>query len=440
MVNGKFRDIKTLGRNQDQEQLFHVLLGGEERHLKALVKPFNMSRDVYDQIMKLYKTNEDFKENCLYSCTERFYNNLDRAIQYNSSILINVFGETRHGKSTVARHIAKIIYIHRNGTPKNWEQSIIYEHSYSGTTNKIMEQANALKEKELSKAEVINQLKGLIVIQDEVFLEHETDSIKAKNDLINLTESCAAAEIDMIFVTPKRREFGQFSLWVVGINPTDQTNLAFYFDNNFFCKGFCITNNEPESSTYKQTKIDGIFEMVSQGGRRIAEKKTFSETLVTTTRKQIQGSAPEHLLDNLIQSLGLKPSKHLQRNITIFKKVAVQGLSVGKVAKDNGLTDARVYQILGAINQAVGIAFEKYLEAIQPKMWIRQGGKSQPDLINEQHKFVISCKVMYGNKKKKTNKAVSDSKPEYAYMKQGYTGYLIIFWIDDNTFTIEPIL
>ncbi len=408
--------------------------------IEVFIDPFDMIPDVRAKIVRLTETDRVFHTNFHKNALPRIITNIKYALKHNGSTLINIYGATRHGKSTVARFLAQLLIKLRHGTLDNWEEKIIYEQSYSGSTNRLMKRIQELKDQGLTQKQVIEALHGQVIIHDEVLIEHEKDSVKAREDIINLIETCAAAQIDFIFVTPNRREFGQFSLWTVGIDPKTQTNLSFYFDKENHCFGCLESPNTPETEHYQQIKYDGIFDLLSAGGRRIAEVKIFTEDLHTKTHNTIEGTAPEHLLDNLIQSLELKPTKHLQRNITIFKKVTVQGLSVGKVAKDHGLTDARVYQILGAINQAVGITFEKYLETIQPKLWVRQGGKSQPDLINEQHKFVVSCKVMYGNKPKKIDKALRNSKPEYTYIKQGYTGYLIIFWIDDNSFTIEPML
>lgn len=155
-------------------------------------------------------------------------------------------------------------------------------------------------------------------------------------------------------------------------------------------------------------------------------------------RVEITGVAPEETLDELLKISVFGWRDKTTRNLTIYRD-AVGGLSSSRIGKDNNLSERQIDRILGQATREIGIAFEKYLAHNQPQLWRRMGGTSEPDLISEEHRFVVSCKVLYGDRDKKLDKAKDDSQPELAYLERGYNAYLIVFWADDCEYDIRDL-
>ncbi len=409
--------------------------------LPQFLAPFDMWPDVRSQVETRFWKRESLYRTIMknISAWNRVKDNIKYALQHQGSVATNVIGAPRSGKSTVARFLARETYRIQFGSIQDWELKVLFSRSYSRATEELQRLTQSLLDQEVSDDDIITQLQGYMLIEDELQIEREKDSKKAFTDMQTIAESCASSGIHFWYLSPTRKGFGYFTIWVVGIDLKKQQNLSFYLDNHDICYGYLITPNVPPFDAYTVMKNKIVVQTLAAGGRVPAVVKKLEKEEEIDESVVVKGVASKQLLDELLRVVSLHQPKNFERNTAIFKAVAIEGLSIGRVAKTHHLTDARVYQILGAFSEAIGIAFEHYLAGIQPAMWVRQGGKSEPDLINEEHKFVVSCKVMYGNKAKKTDQAIRDSKPELALKENGYSVYLIIFWVDTNDFTLQPI-
>lgn len=248
---------------------------------EELLNDFTMFPDVHDEVL-----HEFLKGTSLYraiiwktNVVERLAETILWALEHKGNLVIEIFGRQRHGKSTVARLIARLIYAIQQKTDHNptkcaWEDRVIYDRSFSSMTHKIKDLVEGWLDDGHTEDEILEKIKHYIFIFDEVYIEHEKDSIKARNDLTNLLNTVARAGIHFIFISPKRRGIGAyFSLWVIGYNTAHTVNLSFYFDTNMQCKGYMITPQIKETEKYEAAKTEGILEMLRSGGRHAAKVK-----------------------------------------------------------------------------------------------------------------------------------------------------------------------
>jgi hypothetical protein len=141
-------------------------------------------------------------------------------------------------------------------------------------TAKIKDMVEGWLDEGLSEEEILVRIKHYIFVFDEVYIEHEKDSQKARNDLTNLLNTVARAGIHFLFISPQRRGIGAyFSLWVIGYDEKTNSNLSFYYDTNMQCKGYLVTPQIVETEKYETAKSEGILEMLRSGGRAVAKVK-----------------------------------------------------------------------------------------------------------------------------------------------------------------------
>ena len=253
----------------------------ERAKLHAFLRHFEMQPDVRSAI-----EHEFWRRKGLYkaivdkvSAYDRLIANIAYADAHHGNVVVEVKGRKRHGKSTWARWYCRLRQRLRTGRSEGWEDKVLYEKAYSGTTMEVMHLAERLRGESDTDVEVIAKLHGYIIVLDEALIEHEKDSVKAKHDLQNLIGSCGVAQIDFLFLSVEARGiYPDFTIWVVGVDSRRHLTLSFYYSSDGECYGCLFTPDVPETEKYQAAKASVVVTTLIHGGRAPAEVKAVNGT------------------------------------------------------------------------------------------------------------------------------------------------------------------
>ena len=252
--------------------------------LDAFFAGYRMYPDVRDTLI-----DEFYKYGSLYRvirnkihARDRLREIIQHALDFSGNVALNVTGEPRIGKSTLARWVSQQVHRIQFGTLKGWENRLLFARSYSRATEQLSLITKRFIDDETGDqaeidAAVLGQLQGYCLIEDENQIEHEKDSVKAKEDMTNIAETCASSGIHFLYLSPKRRGFGYATLFVVGIDPVTQRNLSFYQDNQGNYRGYLETPNIPPLSEYITQKNRVVVQTLVDRGRVKAKAIEFGE-------------------------------------------------------------------------------------------------------------------------------------------------------------------
>jgi hypothetical protein len=262
-----------------------ALWNWQSQTLDQLLAGFEMQPDVRSKVEDLYLEGGSlfYAVQRRLDAYPRVVQNIDYALHHQGNVVVELYGRKRHGKSTVARWLARQRWKCYKGADARdeWESKVIYDQAYSGSTTKVQtlarqtwEGLNGHADRKTRLRLFFDAMRFWLCMQDENEIEHHEDSQRAEHDLRNLIRTCASAQIDFFFLsTVQRLKESDFTLWVVGIDKKNQRDLSFYFDSEGHCHGVLITPNIPETEAYTESKSEGILEMLLAGGRRKAEIK-----------------------------------------------------------------------------------------------------------------------------------------------------------------------
>jgi len=426
--------------SQEKDDLLNALgaegdiWGDPLEALHAFLAPFEMLPDVQAQIEREFMENESFRSVILNrtDAYPRLVQTIQYGLRHRGNLIIAVDGYQRHGKSTFARWVIREIHRLRTGSADGWEEGLLYEHAYSDMTIHLQSLTKQLMEDcQGNQDAMLERLHNVKVIFDEQWIEHEKDSVKAKEDLQNIAETCAMAGIPLIFVSVRRRRriAAYCRVWVVGIDSLRQLNLAFYYDLDGYCHGCLVTRNVPETHAYEAVKAAGVIEMFLTGGRKVAQVKAMNGsqptvevpfTLIVEPNADfltiLGQSARQHLLPILKEPRFVERWLHRYIACESYKDIADwETETTGQAVREESVRIYLKEQHQQHIpNTTIGAILEEaltaYLNATIPappppgtvaspptpsqQTFRRIGGPGQPDVVDAATQSVqINCKL-----------------------------------------------
>ncbi|MHA2427682.1 MAG: hypothetical protein ACXADB_06640, partial [Candidatus Hermodarchaeia archaeon] len=277
-----------------------------------------------------------------------------------------------------------------------------------------------------SEEHIVNELiKDYVFNYDEVNIEHEEGSQKARDDQRNLIDTNAKAGVHFIYTSPKKRSIGEyFSVWVVGYDKKAQENLCFYYDTDGVCQGIMITPRIEETKRYDEEKVKFIFGNLRFGGRKKATKKDLSEegeeVPITPDDIEISEDFGAYAVERCKREYA--PDYH-----KVLSKI-VQGMAQDKVAETvygSGDFQMKVSRIMTEIGlHRLGYWWEDF--------WCLSNGVTPNPLKNQPMPDAIkdgiphSLKCYYNNRRTITLKR-DDLFPEIEYAREKGTGVVLVF-------------
>jgi len=339
-------------------------------------------------------------------------------LNHKGNVVVEIEGRQRHGKSTVGRFFCVILTAAEYGQLKGWEARVLYSRQYSRMTKLIMQMVKDWEDEGKSEEEILVLIRHHIFMMDEVFIEHEKDSVKALDDLKNLLNTVSRAQIHFIFITPRKRNIGAyFSIWVVGYNPLTQENLCFVYDSEGVCVGYMVTPRILETEKYELSKNEGIYQLLKDGGRVPADAKIVDEEGVPTSsfeRKlrrydlgdwEIVESRKSEVRDDLIPliwelwqdgNVSIPKSKKMRdEHASVWYHYYTSSISSAELADQfhvskTALTNS--YQAGGWLaifnREVAGYLCEEAIRRLYYPEFIHQGGKGHADLLHADGRMV----------------------------------------------------
>jgi len=200
---------------------------------------------------------------------------IDFAAKYNNHVVIEIIGPTGSGKSTIGQILA--LKIQQAFARYGYKRDVVFAWSWSEMNEKIRDIVSKIMEDTSNKREIMERLKGYILIVDEQPKQHGEGSRIEADNFENIITLVRAAQINFILISKERRaNIGHFVLRAVAYHPKWRKNFGIYYTDKMIPQGvFFLKAPEkfPWEEQYIEGKIEKIINILVMGGLDTPRKR-----------------------------------------------------------------------------------------------------------------------------------------------------------------------